>query len=421
MSDAAPVRARLAWEHTHRELLPSLLTLRALEARGIPWQLRHVRKLERQPGREVLLMPFYYDPSDVDRYLFRTGVAGKVLLNMLYEQMHFACARNYLLPDGPLAHAHMTHCAWGPRFVELLVAHGVAPERIRITGHPRFDVYAHPELLLSRETMAEKYGLDAGKPWILVPYNFNLAYIRDDLRASLIARGYALTQPFIDGVRDARDAFTAMVRTLAAAVPGAELILRVHPAGYEAASLYAGDAKRFENLHVIAQYDIANWIRQSALTIVWNSTSAMECMVAGTPVIGYEPEPFGERFDYDVNRILPTYRNVDEVVDLARRAPDVTLRYDWALFERWYAHRDGRNTERLADVVAELAGDYDAHAAPAGFEPPLRGRVRAALERTPVAERLVRSKRHIPPQPGEDALREAVRRGSAEPLLDLLR
>jgi hypothetical protein len=144
-------------------------------------------------------------------------------------------------------------------------------------------------------------------------------------------------------------------------------------------------------------------------------------MVAGTPVIGYEPEPFGERFDYDVNRILPTYRNVDEVVDLARRAPDVTLRYDWALFERWYAHRDGRNTERLADVVAELAGDYDAHAAPAGFEPPLRGRVRAALERTPVAERLVRSKRHIPPQPGEDALREAVRRGSAEPLLDLLR
>ncbi len=421
MSAPGDVRARLAWEHIHREMLPSLLVLRALEQRGVSWAMQHVRKLDRYAGREVLLMPFYYDPSDVDRYLFRTKLSGKVLLNMLYEQMHFACARKYLLPDGALAREHMTHCAWGPRFVELLVAHGVPEEHIRITGHPRFDVYAHRELLLPRATMAKNYGLDADKPWILVPYNFNLAYINDDLRETLIARGYAITQPFVDGVRDARDAFTAMVRTLAAAVPGAELILRVHPAGYEAASLYAGDAQRFANLHVIAEYDIANWICQSALTIVWNSTSAMECMVAGQPVIGFEPEPFGERFDYDVNRILPTYRTVDEVVDIARRAPNVTLDYDWSRFERWYAHRDGGNAARLADVVVELAGDYEAHAVPIAFAPPLRGRARALMERTPGLERLVRSKRHIPKQPDAAALREAVARGAVEPVLDYLR
>lgn len=421
MSAPGDVRARLAWEHIHREMLPSLLTLRALEARGIPWVLEHVRTLDRYAGREVLLMPFYYDPSDVDRYLFRSGLGGKVLINMLYEQMHFACARKYLLPDGPLAREHMTHCAWGPRFVELLVEHGVPKEHIRITGHPRFDVYSRPELLLSREMMAKTYGLDANKPWILVPYNFNLAYIKNDLRDTLIARGYALTQPFIDGVRDARDAFTAMVRTLAAAVPDAELILRVHPAGYEAASLYEGEAARFANLHVIAEYDIANWISQSALTIVWNSTSAMECMVAGKPVIGYEPEPFGARYDYDVNRILPAVRTVDEVVDIAKRAPDVALTYDWKLFERWYAHRDGRNAERLADVVVELAGDYEAQAVPSSYGPPLKGRMRALAERTPGVERLVRSKRHVPRQPDAVALREAVTRGASEPVLDYLR
>lgn len=421
MSASTDVRARLAWEHIHREMLPSLLVLRALEERGVPWAMQHVRKLDKYAGREVLLMPFYYDLSDVDRYLFRSGVGGKVIVNMLYEQMHFACARNYLLPDGPLAREHLIHCAWGPRFVELLIGHGVPAEHIRITGHPRFDVYARPELLLTRETMATTYGLDASKPWILVPYNFNLAYIKDDLRETLISRGYALTQPFIDGVRDARDSFTAMVRTLAAAVPDAELILRVHPAGYEAASLYAGDAARFSNLHVIAEYDIANWIQQSALTIVWNSTSAMECLVAGKPVIGYEPVPFGERYDYDVNRILPTFRTVDEVVEVARQAPDVALDYNWPLFERWYAHRDGRNAQRLADVVVELADDYDAHAIPRSTTPPFSGRVRAFMERTPGLERIVRSKRDIPRQPDPKALRDAVKLGEVGPVLDYLR
>lgn len=421
MTTSLDVRARLAWEHTHREMLPSLLTLRALETRGIPWELQQVRQLAAYNGREVLMMPFYYDTSDLHRYLFRTNLGGRVLLNMHYEQMTFAFARKYLLPDGTISDEHMIHCAWGPKFVEQLVEHGVARERIRVIGHPRFDLYAKPELLFSRAQMATMYGLDAAKPWLLFPYNFNFAYIKDDVRKSLISRGYAVTQSFIDSMRDARDAFTNMVRAVAAAVPDAELILRVHPAGYEASSLYANDAARFANLHVIAEYDIANWIAQSALTVVWNSTSAMECLVANTPTICFEPEPFGEVYDYDVNRILPVYRKIDEVVDIARRAPDVSLDYDWALFERWYAHRDGRNAERLADVVLELANAYDAHTIPRSHTRPVSSRARAVAERLPGISKLVRTRRTIPKQPSREALQRAVASGAAEPLLDYLR
>jgi surface carbohydrate biosynthesis protein len=376
-----PTLVRLAWEHTHRELLPALLFLHQLSRRGIPWALEHVAALSGgQPGaRELLLLPFYYDETDTDRYLFRGGLRGKWVVNLAYEQMHFACGRAYLLPDGPFARTQMIHCAWGPRFRELLLGHGIPAERIRVTGHLRFDVYHHPELLLTRAELAARFGLDPDRPWILAPYNFNMAYVtRANLR-DLAARKYELAPGFVEGTARARDAFTVMLRALCDAFPDHEVVLRAHPAGYEDAEQYRAEAARRRNLKIICVYDIANWIQQAALTIVWNSTSGLEAMVAGRPVISYEPEPYHEVFDYDVNRILPTYRTVDEVLDVVSRLPDPGLRYDWALFERWYEHRDGKNIERLLALVdeAQAGGPYAVEEPP----PPVwTARWRRALE-----------------------------------------
>ncbi|HEV8320716.1 MAG TPA: hypothetical protein VG389_03825 [Myxococcota bacterium] len=377
----ADMRVRLAWEHTHRELLPALILLNGLEKRGIPYALEHVTALGAcRPGPEVVFLPFYYDESDFDRYLFRGGFEHKWVVNLAYEQMHFLCGRPYLLPDGPFAREHMLHCAWGERFRELLQAHGVPDERIRVVGHPRFDLYRRPELLLGRADLAARYGLDPDRPWLLVPYNFNLAYVTRALVARLQARGYALTDAFIDGVRRARDAFTALVRTLCDRFRDHEVILRVHPAGYEAETIYKDEARARPNLRLIAHYDIANWITQAALTIVWNSTSAMEAMAAGRPVVSYEPEPFSETFDYDVNRIVPTFRTVDEVVDVVRAGEGAPLRYDWERFDGWYRWRDGRCAERLCDVVREAQEGYERFRARATRAGGWRGRWRRRAE-----------------------------------------
>lgn len=421
MSDALHVR--LGWEHTHREFLAALIGLRRLRALGASAHLEQVREFGPSlGGREVIFLPFYYDDRDLAKYLHRPGVRGKWVVNLAYEQLHFRCGRGYLMPDGAFARGSMLHNAWGPRFRELLLEHGIPEERIRLTGHPRFDIYHHRELLLSREWLAATYGLDPGKRWILVPYNFNLSYITDRLRESLIQRGYALTQPFIDGVREARDAFTPLVRELADANPDAEIILRVHPAGYEAEAIYAGETRQRPNLHVIAHYDIANWIVQAGLVIVWNSTSSMEAMVAGVPVVSYEPAPFAERFDFDVNRILPTLRSADEVLALAGQAEVKGLRYEWGLFERWYQHRDGRNIERLMGIVQEAQADYGRHAI-AGRGLPLKAygqRAKAAAQEALHAftGRGEAPKRHGPPPQG---LAEALSGWSVAPLMDFLR
>ncbi|MCC6214422.1 MAG: hypothetical protein IT376_06110 [Polyangiaceae bacterium] len=413
------VGARLVWEHTHRELLPAVLLLHELERRGRPWVLEHVSALGDEPAdREVLFLPFYYDDLVRDRYLSRGAVAGRWLVNLAYEQVHFRCGRRYLLPDGAFAREQMLHCAWGERFRTLLLEHGIPAERIRLTGQPRFDVYHHPELLLGREDLAARYRLDAARPWLLVPFNFNLAYITPDLRQSLVARGYDLRDEFLEGFGRARDAFLALVRRLADELPEHEVILRVHPAGYEAEQLYRGETRTRPNLHLIAHYDIANWITQSALTIVWNSTSSMEAMVAGRPVVSYEPFPFSERFDFDVNRILTTVRTEDDVLALARGAPDRELGYDWQLFESWYQHRDGRIHARLADVVDEAAGNYERFASRGPVASTRRLALGRRLERLVGDGRLrrqalrslfgvVNPRPHAPPPAGP--LRHAVR------------
>lgn len=418
--------ARIAWEHTHREMLPALIALRELGRRGYRGVLEHVSALGNAPlsEPEVVFMPFYYDDLIRDRYLSRRELQGAWLVNMAYEQMHFRCGRGYLLPDGDFAREELLHCAWGSRFEELLIEHGIPRERIRITGHPRFDIYHHPELLLDRKALASRYGLDADKSWVLVPYNFNMAYISPAYRAQLVSRKYALTDEFIAGFARARDAFTSMMRKLADTFPEVEFVLRVHPAGYESKALYEGESRTRKNLHAIAEYDIANWITQAALTIVWNSTSSMEAMVASRPVIAYEPFPFSEPFEYDVNKILPTFRTVDEVVDVIRALPAPELTYDWTLFERWYRHRDGKCLERLVDIVDECHQNPNRFRCKASVATSARVRIGRRAERVfgklaTRAFRLDSLPHHAPPP--DDALARAVETLSTEPLDAFLR
>lgn len=405
---------RVTWEHTHRELLPTLLLLHHLAARGGSTQLEHVKSIgPGGGGREVLLLPFLYDERDRDLWLSE-GHTGKCLVNLCYEQMHPANARAYMMPSDDFAQQQVTFCTWGPRYRELLIEHGVPADHVHVVGHPRFDIYHYPDLLLGRSELAERYSLDADKRWVLVPYNFNLAYISERLRQTLNQRGYLITQEMIDSVAKARDAFTAMVKALVERFPEIEFILRVHPAGYESESLYRGGADAWPNLHLISEFDIANWISEASLTIVWNSTSAMEAMAAGRRVVSYEPYPFSEVFDYDVNRILTNLQTLDELIDVLADEPE--LDYDWTRFERWYAHRDGRCTDRLAEVIDVVDSDYERRQCRANDR-------ELAILKTKWTKRIKRwaGKLDTHPAPSNLALERAVAGPSFRPLGDFVR
>ena len=420
MTKAQAVSTTLSWEHTHRELLAALIFQHEMEAKGLSSRLRQVNnRIERLAPNSVYFTPYYYDDFDLGRYHHAAAAAGAWVVNLSYEQMHFRCGRSYLLPDGRFAREQMLHCAWGPRYREHLLEHGIPADRVRLTGHPRFDIYSRPSLLFTREELGAEFGLDPAKPWVLVPYNFNLSYISEGQRAALEKRNYKLTDAFIQGVTDAREAFTQMVRELSDRFPEVEVILRVHPAGYESETVYKDEPRLDRNLHLISAYDIANWIRAAALVVVWNSTSAMEALVAGVPAISYEPFPFSARFDYDVNRILPTFAELADVLAVVETLPDPQLSYDWALFEEWYAYRDGGNVGRQIAIVEEAAADYSRYASRVDLRSRTRASVQHGVDGVRLRGRANPKDKLASVTPG--ALEQAIRTLQVEHLREILR
>jgi surface carbohydrate biosynthesis protein len=339
-------------------LLPALLLLNQVSRRGIPFSLEHVKAIRRRRERsEILFVPFYYDDVDRRRYLCEPH-RGACVVNLCYEQFHAARARAFIMPTGRFAREDLHYCAWGPRYRDLLVQHHIDPARVHIVGNPRFDIYGHRNLLLSRGELAGRYGLDPDRPWVVVPCNFNVIYLSRSRREQLRARGYDISDEMVSITAKTRDAFIEMVRTLSERCPDVEIVVRAHPAGYESSALYDLAARGRTNVHLISEFDVANWIVQAALVVVWSSTTSMEAMVAGVPSLSYEPVPYAERFDYDVNRIVTTVRTLGDVVDAACALPGLSLAYDWARFDAWFAYRDGRVAERLADLVEAMFVDF---------------------------------------------------------------
>lgn len=420
----------MTFEHTHRELLPALLFLHEAEQAGFNWSLESIYQLG--PGRgghEVVVTPFLYDSSDYETFLRRHRLVGSTLVNLMYEQFNVANSVDYLVPDRGFAREEAVHCVWGERTRRLLLEHGLAEENIRVTGQPRFDIYHVPELLCDRETLAMRYQLDPAKQWVLLPYNFNVAYITHERVAALAARNFTITPEYISAAARARDVFTPMVRSLADEYPQIEFILRTHPSGMEAASIYEGETRERSNLRVIADLDIANWIRQASLIVVWTSSSGIEGMVAGVPVVALEPEPYADVFDYDVTRILPTVTTVDEVAALVEYGDRGELDYDWELFDHWFSHRGGETSRRLVDVIEEAVAEGPARAVrrlpPRPVKPRARGRANDLAEAGPEWIRPVLQRLGWNPAPSnldvaDKALRTAVAERRSEPILDAL-
>ncbi len=419
---------RMTYEHTQRELLAALLALHEAEAAGFDWTLETIYRLgPPQSKEEVVVTPFFYDDSDYEMFLRRHPLVGYPLVNLMYEQLHIEAARDYFVPSPGFAREQVVHCAWGDRTRQLLVDNGVPAEHVRLTGQPRFDIYHRPELLVDRATMAARYGLEPSKRWILVPYNFNAAYMDDQRVAELAARGFRMPPGFRESSAEARDVFTPMVRRLSDEHPDTEFILRMHPSGVEAESLYAGESRERSNLHVIAELDIANWITQAELVIVWTSSSGLEGMVAETPVISLEPQPYSDTFDYDVQRILPTTSSPSDVEDLVR-GDGAHPEGNWNLFDEWFCHRGGETAKRLASVFSDVAANQEfavTDLPPRPLAKRARGRLNDVAERWPTSAHGLLNSAGWSPAPAnldvnESALRSAVAGPSSEPLLEVL-
>lgn len=290
-------RIVLFYEHVNREydalkrianeihqLAP---TLYDVEIRDYTFEwLGTVKSLQKRPVYAVVV-PFLY--SDVPDYApilpFRKqrDVNCKVF-NLHHEQIAAPFNDAYQLPNGTLARNGCIHCAWGKDYARRLRERGVNNNLIVVTGNARLDAICNG-VQISRDELAQTYGLDASKKWVLYCEGRQERPMNRESRTKHPVLG-KLSEEAYEALCMQELRSLALTKVQFKRLPSSffeqfELIYRPHPGTIAVDVDY--------RIKTIADLPVYTWLSQASLVLVWNSTTAFEANVFGVPVLRHEP------------------------------------------------------------------------------------------------------------------------------------
>ncbi len=275
-------------EHLNRELDTALLLKILLSKRGYSVRLASVFydlwESVSTLRPKLLIVPWAY--SEVRKYCRFEPQPGEGLriLNLHHEQLGVeSYMESHMAPRGEARKAF--HLAWGQRFERLLLDLDIPPELIFRTGNPRLD-FLRPDMSFfapRREELADRYGLDPGKRWILVVGNFSIVSATKSAIRKKVRQGRAEFPAAVERVRLLYARILDWMERLALENPGIEIIYRPHPAERLTPRLVELAARVFA-LKLIQERPIGDWILQADSVFVWSSTSSVDALAADKPV-----------------------------------------------------------------------------------------------------------------------------------------
>lgn len=273
-----------------------------------------------------------------------------------FENAFVSVARREGVPTAMLIHGHVSAqpvyhfidgrfdqmeriFAWGAEQKTTLVAKGASPERVAVTGNPQWDRMATgldmlPGRDACRAEMAAALDLPSDEFWVTFTSQTN-------------------SRPFFPDI-------LAAVRAL----PGAVLIVKVHPAeGIQDYPIPAADQMR---CRIVKAVDLHTLLRASDVVLTYTSTTNLEALAVGTPlcVVDFVPNPeMPHRIELTAYGI-PKAQNSEQLQELLSRLQEEDS--DWrsellkggrrALED--YAHSlDGQATQRVMRALLALAGE----------------------------------------------------------------
>lgn len=203
-------------------------------------------------------------------------------------------------------------CVWGDRQARVIGDYAKETQRcMRVTGNPRFDICSPRFDWMVRDEVKDLRSRFA--PFILVCSRFTSVVSKGGIQYMFTKKFDGLDWPeslekhqfrdlwFSKWRQDLHDLaeFLGFVTELAAAQPGRQIVLRPH-AG-EDAGFYQQAFAQSRNITVLHEGNVLNWIRAADLVVHSNSTTGIEAVLAGRPVLNFRPKDAGcERLDVEV-------------------------------------------------------------------------------------------------------------------------
>lgn len=317
----------IIYEHKNREFESITLLKHELVRRGYTVEFfsfyeMHNRKKRKRlfDNVKIAVMPSLYHDEEILNFVY--GVAGKVknIVNLRWEQIFSKKTENnldyYVYPKQNAKKGY--HLCWGQRPYEMLKNAGVEDSNLFITGPIQMDFLRNDfnGYYFDKRALFEQYEIDKKKKCILFSSSFvSCSWNKWELEwlfSQFDEEEKETVKRKIEEQVKSREIVVGWLDRLASE-KGCTVIYRPHPA--EAKTDLIDHLKENENIRVIGDYNIKQWILTCDQVYTWNSTSLIEATVAGIPCAVLRPIKFDVNDEYSIYEEIPYITNYQQIVD----------------------------------------------------------------------------------------------------------
>lgn len=305
------------YEVKARELENICLLKYELERRGYTVVLINTwyylkRKVPNYKASVVVTFALYNN----DTYKFITTYVKKIskIVNMQWEQVGTTSDEKsekslfYIKDEAKKA----VHVCWGSKTKERLMQNcGIDEKKLLLTGHISLD-FLRDDLVgyyKSKEEILKEYGIPAKKKICLFISSFSHVNLPDDIIGDNTDLGYSLKE-YIKLSNYSQEKIIEWITMVLLKNRDVIFIYRPHPA--EANNEKLVDlAHRFDNLFIISDLSIKQWILVSDVIYTWYSTSLIEIFASKKSCYILRPLPIPQDID------LAIYKDAEFVTDFS--------------------------------------------------------------------------------------------------------
>lgn len=273
-------------------------------------------------------------PKRLWRFLFKDRLSFRIKLEIaLFEARYRSFGKKGIYGHGGCSKI----AVFGPAVRDMLIIEGVAPDRIVVTGNPKFDRIYTTKQVNYKDKICET--------WHLSP--------RDKIVV-------LFTQYFVEEgqwTKEQRAHFVLAITRAVSMVQGAKLIIKLHPP-YENEDDYRDIVKGFKVQPIICKYSPIHELASACdLAITVSSTAALETMAAGKPVVVVDLFQEGSFFAGSGALYVQREEDIPTAVEKAlydyRTREEVLSRQNEFVFRQAYL-QDGCASNRIRDLIMEM-------------------------------------------------------------------
>lgn len=309
------------YEHVARELDSCLILKFELEKLGLISRIVPVHKnryvsLVRYRPRFVVVPFLFANKNDIVYQELKYCYGDVICLNLHHEQFYNEMTKFHFMPNNELSR-NVFHLAWGKFFADDLISVGnVDPEKVLICGNPRTDNFYYYSA-----NKIKQYILGY-KDIVFVPTSFSWAFVNEEY----FIKGAKIERKIFEQKKkltfDSAVLFLTSIRNLAKKYPQKLFVVRPHP--FEDILFYKQFLKGLlnrsleNNILVIREGSVYDWLKVSRLTIGWLTSVSLEASAFGRKNLIYNPIPLDLSTQTDFmklyDKIIVEYDDLCEIV-----------------------------------------------------------------------------------------------------------